>query len=206
MRNTLFLIAVILSFSACTTYQYVTFDSSGLQKDKQQLLTLENDTMRVAYSFSGPGGNVTLTVFNKTSQPIYLDWTRSSLIRNDQSFTLRRRDTEIIPPQTSISDVMLNLNDEGGGIPRLNIPDSAHSRKYHYPSGGWIKYKAVDYTEAGSPIRLKAWLTFLFGPGGSTDLTMTHSFYIGEVMHSGVYAGGFGPYHDPGDMLYVWYQ
>jgi hypothetical protein len=206
MHTALSLISMIIAFSACTTYQYVGFDSTQLQKDKQQLLADDNDSMHIAYSFSGAGGNVAVTVLNKTSQPLYLDWTRCSLIRNGQSFSLRRRDIEMIPPQTSISDVMLNLNEEGGGIPRLLIPDTAHSRRYHYADGSYVRYKEADYSEQASPIKLKSYLTFLAGPGGNTELTITHSFYIHDVMHTGVLPFGFGPYHEPGNRLYVWYQ
>jgi len=206
MRTTLSLLLIPLLFTACTTYQYVTIDSTQLQKDKKDLFTMENDTMRLVYSFSGAGGNVTVSVFNKTSQPFYIDWSRSSLIRNDQSFTPQRRDAELIPPQTSITDVVLNLNEQGGGIPRLIIPDTAHSSRYHYPDGSFIKYRQVDYSEARSPIRLKSYLTFLMGPGGATDRVITHSFYVAAAVHSHAYPSGFGPYHDPGATLYVWYQ
>ena len=208
MRTTLSLIvaALMINLCACTTYQYVSVDSSQLQKDKENLLSVENDTMRISYSFSGAGGNVTITVFNKTNQPLYLDWTRSAIVRNDQSFTPRRRDVELIPPQTNISDVILNLNDEAGGVPRLIIPDTTHSRRYHYPDGTFVKYREVDYTEAESPLRLKTYLTFLSGPAGSVDMALTHNFYVGENMHTAVLPFGFGLYHDPGHVFYVWYQ
>ena len=44
------------------------------------------------------------------------------------------------------------------------------------------------------------------GPSGATDRVLTHSFYVGAAMHSPAYPSGFGPYHDPGATLYVWYQ
>lgn len=206
MRTTLTILLIPLLFSACTTYQYVTIDSNQLQKDKKDLFAMENDTMRLNYSFSGDGGNVTVSIFNKTSQPFYIDWSRSAMIRNDQSFTLLRRDAELIPPQTGITDVVLNLNWQGGGIPRLTIPDTAHSRRYHHSGTFDVKYKEVDFSEAGSPIRLKSYLTFLMGPSGSTDRVLVHSFYVGAAMHSGAYPSGFGLYHDPGTILYVWYR
>jgi len=207
MRTSLSLFLTMLFLSACTTYQYVTIDSSQLQKDKKDLFTMENDTMRLVYSFSGAGGNITVSVFNKTYQPFYIDWSRSSIIRNDQSFTLQRRDAELIPPQTSISDIVLNLNEQGGGIPKMIIPDTAQSRRFHFQDGSYVKYRQVDYSETASPIRLKSYLTFLMGtPQETMDRVITHTFYVGAAMHSGIFPSAFGPYHDPGATLYVWYQ
>jgi hypothetical protein len=207
MRTTLILLLGMLLFSACTTYQYVRIDSNQLQKDKKDLFTMENDTMRLVYSFSGAGGNVTVSVFNKTSQPFYIDWSRSSIIRNDQSFTLQRRDAELIPPQTSISDIVLNLNEQGGGIPKMTIPDTAHTRFLQSQSGTYERYHEVDFSESASPIRLKSYLTFLMGtPAETTDRVLTHTFYVGAAMHTGVYPSAFGRYHDPGATLYVWFQ
>ena len=205
MRITLFLFLVTLSFTACTTYQYVTIDSSQLQKTKEDLLVTENDTMRILYSFSGPGGDVIITIYNRLNEPFYVDWSRSAMIRNGQSFTIRRKDVLLIPPQANVSTVLLNLNEQGGGIPRLAIPDTARTRRFTNPTGSTTRYKAVDFAEANSPIRLKSYLTFLFGPNGSADRAVTHSFYIGESAHTADPPYVYRRYH-AGDMLYVWYQ
>jgi len=207
MRTILTLFLAMLLLSACTTIQYVTIDSSQLQKDKKALFTMENDTMRLVYSFSGAGGDITISVFNKISQPFYIDWSRSSIIRNDQSFTLQRRDAELIPPRTSISDIVLNLNDQGGGVPKMIIPDTAHTRFLQSPDGTYEKYHEVDFSESSSPIRLKSYLTFLMGtPAETTDLVLSHTFYVGAAMHTHVLPSTFGLYHDPGATFYGWYQ
>jgi hypothetical protein len=206
MRITLFILLAVLCFSACTTYQYVSIDSSQLQKAKDDRLLSENDTMQVIYSFAGPGGDVTVTILNKLSEPIYIDWSRSALIRNDQSFTIRRKDLLLIPPQSNVSAILLNLNEQAGGIPRLGVPDTAHTRRYKSPTGLVAHYKAADYTEANSPIHLRSYLTFLFGPNGSVDRSVTHTFYAGESAHSDDPPLAFSRYHAYGNMLYVWYK
>jgi len=206
MRITLFLL-ILLALSSCgPTYQYLTVDSSQLPKDQQKLFTMENDTMQLTYEFSGHGGQLTITVLNKTTQPLSVNWARSALINNGRSFNLHGRDLQFIPPQTSISKVTLNLNESGGGIPRLPIPDTARTRKLYYKDGSYVKYKAADFTEEGSPIQLKSYLTFLIGPGNGTEFTESHTFYIGEVIHTGIVPGLFGAYHEPGDKFYVWWQ
>jgi len=52
---------------------------------------------------------------------------------------------------------------------------------------------------------LQSYLTFLIGPGNGTEFTESHTFYIGEVIHTGIMRRSFGAYHEPGDKLYVWW-
>ena len=44
------------------------------QKNQRKELSWENDTVNVTYKFSGEGGLMTINVFNKTNQPLYVNW------------------------------------------------------------------------------------------------------------------------------------
>ncbi len=76
---------IILSLASCSTYQYFTLDSADIPKDKQKEFLWRNDTVSVTYRFSGEGGLMTVNVFNKLNQPLYINWKKSALI-NDGKF------------------------------------------------------------------------------------------------------------------------
>ena len=88
MRHYLLPAVFLLTLSACSTYQYLTVDSPQLQKNDRNQLIQENDTLRITYSFQGKGGPFSVNIYNKTDQPLFVNWKKSALIRNEQSLSL----------------------------------------------------------------------------------------------------------------------
>lgn len=78
----------MLLLSACSTYQYMTVDSTQLKRDDHSQLIFENDTLRLTWRLEGKGGATTLNIYNKTDQPLYVNWKKSAYIRNEQATTL----------------------------------------------------------------------------------------------------------------------
>jgi hypothetical protein len=70
----------MLALTACNKYQFVTINSD-LKKSEKGKIIFENDSFAVRYQFSGADGPVRLELINKTSTPIYLKWTPSSLTK-----------------------------------------------------------------------------------------------------------------------------
>ncbi len=78
------IITMLLGLCAsCSTYQYVTVDSPIKSKDSHAFI-VENDTVRLTYDFNGAYGPVTITIYNKLNTPLYVDWSKSALIMNDE--------------------------------------------------------------------------------------------------------------------------
>lgn len=77
----------LVLFSHCTTYQLVSVDGNAPKND-QSAFIIENDTVSIIYSFHGQGGSLVIDIFNKLSQPLYVNWRKSALIIEDESFTL----------------------------------------------------------------------------------------------------------------------
>jgi hypothetical protein len=75
----------IVLFSSCTTYQYMTVNSSSTGKNEQKDFVVENDSVRVQYNFNGADAPVNILIQNKLNQPMYIDWKRSALIINDRA-------------------------------------------------------------------------------------------------------------------------
>jgi len=54
---------------------------------EKKFFEYENDTLKITYSvWSGKGGIISFTVFNKLNIPIYIDWKKSSIIKNEQKY------------------------------------------------------------------------------------------------------------------------
>lgn len=76
---------LIVFISSCTSYVqlYETRPISTLQSSADSY-TFENDTLKIVYSFWANHGSLSYSVFNKMEVPIYIDWKKSSYIRNSQ--------------------------------------------------------------------------------------------------------------------------
>src|SRR6185436_15882384 len=51
----------------------------------------ETDTIAVAYQFGGEGGQLTVTVFNKSNRPLFINWKKSAVIRDGMMVSLFNR-------------------------------------------------------------------------------------------------------------------
>jgi hypothetical protein len=96
MRHFILYTSMLLITASCSTYQYLTFDSPQLTKNDAKQLTFENDTLRLTYSFTGKDGFLNVNIFNKTSQPLYVNWKKSAYIRNEQSVSLFNNNVMIL--------------------------------------------------------------------------------------------------------------
>ena len=81
------LILLFASLESCSKYSniYEIKPQSALIKDKEYL-EFENDTVKITYSFWGKAGVMSYTIFNKMNIPIYIDWKKSSVVKNEQKY------------------------------------------------------------------------------------------------------------------------
>lgn len=70
---------------SCTEYQYLTLESDNAPKNSKKDFVAENDSVKVTYHFNGDHGPVQITIYNKTSEPLEINWKRSALIMNDKA-------------------------------------------------------------------------------------------------------------------------
>jgi hypothetical protein len=73
-----------VSLTGCFRYQYLTL-SSDLKQSRENEFVIENDTLQLKYKFNGEGGPVQVYAYNKLDKPIYIDWTKSAIIRDKKS-------------------------------------------------------------------------------------------------------------------------
>jgi len=54
-----------------------------MQKTDHGEFIMENDTVRISYSFNGKNAPVLIGIYNKSNEPLYIDWQKSVLVIND---------------------------------------------------------------------------------------------------------------------------
>lgn len=85
MRLALFSVIFCLLLCSCTKYvnvYEVKPASSGITTKIYYIF--ENDVVTITYSFWKERGVLSYTLYNKLDKPIYIDWKKSSLVRNSQ--------------------------------------------------------------------------------------------------------------------------
>jgi hypothetical protein len=78
---------ILFLFSSCASYQYYTVSSARVAQNDKREFVIENDSLRLVYNFNGYNAPVNISIQNKLSVPVYIDWQRSALIVNDQAIS-----------------------------------------------------------------------------------------------------------------------
>src|ERR1700730_10311196 len=70
---------------SCTHYvQFYETKTTSPMKVENNCYTFENDTIKIVYSFWANHGTLSYTVYNKLDVPIYIDWKKSSYVKNGE--------------------------------------------------------------------------------------------------------------------------
>jgi len=87
MKKLLFyviILGLLSGLNSCSTYHYALLSSTdrGYNVSRNDFgdFIQENDTVLVSYNFFGENAPVHISIYNKTKEPVYVDWTRSSII------------------------------------------------------------------------------------------------------------------------------
>lgn len=87
MLKPLPLSVILLLCISCNRYQYSTISSNNVTMNDKMEFVAENDSLRLLYNFNGVNAPVNITIQNKLSVPVYIDWQRSALIVNDKAIS-----------------------------------------------------------------------------------------------------------------------
>jgi hypothetical protein len=108
MKKILFFLTALVVLAGCSNSQFVSVRSDAPVESTGQYY-FENDTVKINYSFKGNNGPVNIHVFNKLPIPLYLDWTRSAVIINQQSISMWK-DESNLSAQTETSGYNAGYN------------------------------------------------------------------------------------------------
>jgi hypothetical protein len=97
-------LAAMALLSSCGTYQMSTLSSTNTTRDeKTGVFKLENDSVKILYSFAGKNAPIQLSIYNKLNEPIYVDWERSAMIMDDKSYSYGNDVVQISGDASSVS-------------------------------------------------------------------------------------------------------
>lgn len=133
-------LAFLVLISGCSVYQLVSIESNAPKNDHSEFI-IENDTVSIIYSFHGKGGSLVIDIFNKISKPLYVDWRKSALIIEDESFTLWKDEASL----NGVSSSVQVTDDDGVTYSNGNI------------GGSLVKNEMISFIPPYSKIVVKSY-------------------------------------------------
>lgn len=209
MSLRLLLTAVLVSvgMSSCIKYQYLTVNSNLSRKDNKAFV-LETDSVQISYQFNGTNGPVQIEVLNKTSHPLYLDWSKSAIVVNGEVHPYWRNESSIsaVADGTTIAtDRRTTYSSQtiSGKLTRPArtdfIPPNSKLKRApvalspdffdHPPSSqnkrtegkGALVVVIYEYDSSNSPLQFRSYLTISRQSDFRTVSTFDHAFWISSV-------------------------
>lgn len=201
-------IASIVLFSSCFFYQHVRVASNIPLTDNSEFL-LENDSLRIVYSFHGEGGPIHLEIFNKLNMPLSVDWSKSALIKNGQSYSLWKDEARLngtateykIIPQSEIVNSTSNIEgtiarkDRVTFIPPqskivansftlykafFTTPDQAGEKTTFYTSKGESKARKFTFSKGDTPLNFRIFLYFSVDKSSKMPIQIDNTFWVSD--------------------------
>jgi hypothetical protein len=208
MRLLLFILLCAL-LSSCNIYQVVE-TTSELQKDKEHRYYYENDDIKLVYDFWARRGKVNFIIYNKTSKPIYIDWTKSNLIKNSYSedywkdieYTNSKSES-----RTSVSPIILTKNGAVTGFgstttvthtvtergkKSIQIPPQAAVNVNVFDITGYMPYGkntvkpnkpiVLNYDSTNTPLRFRNYISYTFDKSLDSLNFVDNLFWVEKVI------------------------
>lgn len=76
-------LVILIMLTSCSIYQYVTLEDAPSPNGNAS--TTIKDSVEVAYTFTGDGGNIVMHIRNNSKSPIIVDKTKSNLIKGEKT-------------------------------------------------------------------------------------------------------------------------
>ncbi|MFN8335337.1 MAG: hypothetical protein U0U09_09425 [Cyclobacteriaceae bacterium] len=209
MKTLLLLALLIVVCTGCSTYQYATI-SSPIKKENQHEFIVENDTVKITYDFSGEQGPVKISLYNKLSTPLYVDWSKSALIIGDMrksysdknlSLAAEMNGTETrwmnYASQSATINGKLTSGEVSGFIPPksqaqetpltlspklFQLPTAANEKNRKMEDGIIVEFQS--YSPDETPFTFRSYLTLSANSDLSSPIHLDHAFWVSEVIQT----------------------
>jgi hypothetical protein len=168
----------IIVFCSCSRYQYIGVDSKLYQNEKKEFVN-ENDTVILKYTFAGENLPVTISIYNKLLQPVYIDLTRSTVVLNNiqlQDVFYREGQSGFIAP---LSYVTLTSNPIMSQFIDVSSKDT-FTKKPMETSTGTI----FTYDEKTTPLYFRSILALSPNEDYSNPTFFDYSFWVSTVLQT----------------------
>ena len=169
---------IIIVFCGCSRYQYIGVDSKLYQNEKKEFVN-ETDTVILKYTFAGENLPVTISIYNKLQQPVYIDLTRSTVVMNNiqlQDVFYREGQNGFIAP---LSYLTLIGNPIVNQLIDVNTLDTS-TKKPMETSTGTI----FTYDEKTTPLYFRSILAISPNEDYSNPTFFDYSFWVSSVLQT----------------------
>ncbi|NLJ44616.1 MAG: hypothetical protein GX431_13225 [Bacteroidales bacterium] len=178
IRITVFLTTCILLISSCSRFQYASVNSYLPKNDSGEYI-VENDTVAIRYSFAGQNLSLSLNIFNKLRQPVYLDQERSLIVLNDEQINgsfYGDDQVSFIAPLSNARITSIPLRDE---LFEINRKDSTLQKTRIVNEG--ISY---SYDINTTPLYFRVILAISPNENYSMPTFFDYSFWVSDILQS----------------------
>jgi uncharacterized protein YceK len=173
MKKIFVALICVLALSGCAYYVQLYETTSNFTKEGNAVF--ENDTVKITYYFWQSQGVLAFTIYNKLDVPIYIDWKKSSYVKNGDKFDYWK-DEQTGEFTTQYSSVVFNKDLTGWDVGRLQVGESVTNSKT-------VKPERVTFITPHSKI-YKSYFK-LFNPSGILLKTTRDAQYIDSKVHKG---------------------
>lgn len=193
MEKSLPLLLLVLLLASCTNSIY---HVASVHSEQVKLIdrdfAIENEHLKVVYNLWEEGGRMRFLLFNKTDQPLYIDWSRSVFLRNDSSLSYSQ-----LPPlaKPAAADTVHyfyhNLLAQpyrrtARGNQFTEVPPQAFVAIADLPIQQTVLHKKTNqklftYTKQNSPLRISQQLAYSLDKTGKNTHQIEHSFWVDTI-------------------------
>ena len=192
MKKILSLSILVLLLSCTNSIYHVASLQSEQVKVVENDFIVDNEHLRVVYNFWEAGGRMRFLVYNKTDQPLYIDWSKSFMVRND----IKTSYTQIPPlPKRASADTVhyvyqnaimepYRVTARTGRV--AEIPSQTYVAIADFPIRQMVLHPEVKrtvftYTKANSPLRIGQQVAYSFDKNLADPHLITHSFWVDTI-------------------------
>ena len=222
------LVSIVL-LSGCSTYQHVRLTSSNTQQNEQSAFVIENDSISIIYSFYGQGGKMDIELLNKLNKSLYIDWGKSALIINGQSFSLWKDEAKISGTATEYriipqNDIVNSTSTIEGKIVRkdkvtfippqskiivnsntlhstfFNTSEQTGEKMNFYTTEGERNAMKFSFTKEDSPLNFRIFLSLSMDDSFNKPFQFDNSFWVSDYLKTSTSPRAFGI--NPGNQFY----
>jgi hypothetical protein len=203
----LYFAVIAVGMCSCIKYQYLSVNSN-LSHEEGKGFVLNADSVQISYQFSGTNGPVQIEVLNKTSHPLYLDWSKSAIIVNGEVHSYWKNESAI----SAVADGKIDVSDKQTTYSSHSISGklTGPSSTDFIPPNATLKRSPValapdffnhttssenkrtegkgafivvinEYDSANSPMQFRSYLSISNALDFTTVSTFDHSFWISHV-------------------------
>jgi hypothetical protein len=227
MKTLLIICLAIALLSSCSTYQMNVLNSTNtIHNERTGEFKLENDSVKIIYSFAGENVPIHVSIYNKLNEPVYADWERSAFVMNKKSTSYADGVLQVDGTVSSTSIGRSIHYSEGSINAQVTLPQNltfipphaqisktitnVDSREFQYiadtlftksklPSGfgGDLKVKLAKFEQGNSPLFFKSYLTLYTLNNNVQKLTTyQNDFYVSEAFRSSLGPENFSDFGD----------